>query len=104
MTDDNSYRRGTSAETFAALLLQLQGYRILERRFKTPLGEIDLIAKRGRWLVFVEVKRRETLEEGLYAVSLRQQKRIQNAALLFLKNRKKFQHLGMRFDVMVMMP
>lgn len=100
----NSYQKGTRAESLATFLLRLKGYRILEKRFKTPLGEIDLIAKKGKTVVFIEVKRRGTLEEGFYAIRLPQQKRIERAALLYLQRRKKFQHLGIRFDVMVMMP
>lgn len=54
---------GREGERQAALYLQLKGWRILERRRKTPLGEIDLIAKRGRLIVFVEVKWRRTAAE-----------------------------------------
>ncbi|MGI8853522.1 MAG: YraN family protein [Methyloceanibacter sp.] len=55
-----AYRRGLFAETIAALLLRLKGNRILARRYKTPVGEIDLVALKGRRLAFIEVKRRKT--------------------------------------------
>jgi putative endonuclease len=57
-------RRGRKGESFAALWLQLQGWRILDRRVKTPRGEIDLVARRRREVAFVEVKWRGT-GEGL---------------------------------------
>ena len=53
-----AYRRGHRGEALAALFLQLKLYRIRDRRFKTALGEIDLIAEKGRTVVFVEVKQR----------------------------------------------
>jgi hypothetical protein len=56
----SAYRRGHFAEFAAAALLCLKGYRLLARRYRTPLGEIDLIAKRGRLVAFVEVKARPT--------------------------------------------
>ena len=49
-------RRGRLAEAKAAMLLRLKGYRISDRRWKSPAGEIDLIARRGSAVAFVEVK------------------------------------------------
>ena len=49
-------RRGRRAESWAALWLRLHGWRILARRLRTPRGEIDLVARRGRTIAFVEVK------------------------------------------------
>ena len=53
-----AYRRGVFAETAAALMLRLKGYAIVARRYKTPVGEIDLVALKGKRLAFLEVKRR----------------------------------------------
>lgn len=91
--------RGRRAEWFAAGWLQLKGYRILARRFATPVGEIDLIARRGGLLVFVEVKQRETLANALAAVRPAQQRRIERAASYFLAGRADLATLDMRFDV-----
>ncbi len=55
-----AYRSGHAAETIAALMLRLKGHRIVARRYKTPVGEIDLVALKGKRLAFVEVKRRKT--------------------------------------------
>jgi putative endonuclease len=66
---------GRWAESVAAWSLRLRGYRIVARRFRTPLGEIDLIARRGRLVAFVEVKARGDLEQALVALSLKQRQR-----------------------------
>jgi putative endonuclease len=74
------YQRGLIAELVAATLLMLKGYRILARRHRTRLGEIDLIAVRGRRLAFVEVKRRPTIEHATLCIDERQIQRISAAA------------------------
>ena len=74
------YRRGRLSEWVAAAALLARGYRILGRRVRTPYGEIDLIAVRGRRLAFVEVKRRATRLEAEAALTPRQAGRIARAA------------------------
>jgi len=66
-----AFQRGLSAESRAALLLIAKGYRILARRWKTPFGEIDIVARRRRGLVFVEVKARGSVDEAVEAVTER---------------------------------
>ena len=75
-----AFRTGLSAESRAAAWLMAKGYRILAKRFKTPHGEIDLVAKKRNLLVFVEVKARARLDDAAYAVTPRQQARIIDAA------------------------
>lgn len=58
MSRRSAERGGRKAESLAALWLRLKGWRILARRVRTPVGEIDLVARRGRTLAFVEVKAR----------------------------------------------
>jgi putative endonuclease len=96
-------RWGRKAEARAALWLRLKGYRILATRFKTPMGEIDLIARRGGCIAFVEIKARETLQAGLEAVSPHARQRIARAAEAFLAQRN-LQSADTRFDVIVMRP
>src|SRR5579883_993109 len=96
-----AYRRGHNGEALAALRLRLVGYRILARRYRTKVGEIDLIARRGGVLAFVEVKRRANAADALEAVSLRSQARIRRAAELFLQRNPELAALALRFDVMV---
>ena len=55
-----AYRSGLFAETLTALLLRLKGHRIVAQRYRTPVGEIDLVALKGKRLAFIEVKRRKT--------------------------------------------
>jgi putative endonuclease len=80
-----AWRRGYGAEAMAVWYLRLCGYRLLARRCKTPVGEIDLVVRRGRSLVFVEVKARPDLAGGLESLSPRQQGRIGRAAEYYLQ-------------------
>ena len=67
---------GRWAETLAGLTLRLKFYRILARRYRCPVGEIDIIAARERTVVFIEAKARQTLEQAMKSVTPRQQQRI----------------------------
>jgi len=73
-------RSGRRAETIAAWWLRLKGYAILARRVRTPRGEIDLVARRGRTLVFVEVKARATAEQAALALDEYRLRRVAAAA------------------------
>lgn len=95
------YRRGHRAESLAALWLQLKGYRILARRFKTPLGEIDLIARRGKQLIFVEVKGRDNAATAAEAVHGRNQQRVVRAAQWWLTRHGQYIEHEVRFDVVL---
>jgi putative endonuclease len=95
---------GRWAESLAAWSLRLRGYRIVARRFRTPLGEIDLIAQRGRLLAFVEVKARTDLEQALVALSSRQRQRTARAAELFLLRRPDLAGHTLRFDLVAVRP
>ncbi|TIW38304.1 MAG: YraN family protein, partial [Mesorhizobium sp.] len=75
-----AYRRGHRGEWLAALALMLKGYRILARRHRTRLGEIDLIARRGDLVLFVEVKARRSLMEAMEAIAHGSERRIEGAA------------------------
>lgn len=99
-----AWRRGLTGERLASVLLFLKGYRILERRFKTPLGEIDLIAARGRWLVFIEVKVRDTLPQALESISKKNRQRVLNAARWYLARHPHDHAPFLRFDVIVLSP
>lgn len=91
---------GRWAERLCAVYLVLKGYAILDHRFKTRVGEIDLIAKRGNTIAFVEVKARKSADDALQAVSRSQRERIERAASLFLAQNKRFAACDCRFDVM----
>ncbi|MCS6878301.1 MAG: YraN family protein [Geminicoccaceae bacterium] len=92
-------RRGRLAESLAAWLLRLKGFAILARRWSSPVGEIDIVARRGDLLVFVEVKRRSELASALEALRAPQGRRIAAAAAVFLAARPDLARLACRFDV-----
>src|SRR5438067_10767614 len=71
-----AFRLGLSAESRAAALLIVKGFRILARRWKSPFGEIDIVARRRRLLVFVEVKARAQLDDSAWSVTPRQRARL----------------------------
>ncbi len=99
-----AYRRGVVAESVAALILRLRGYRILARRFRTPVGEIDLVALRGTSLVFVEVKRRKSHADAAWSLPTRQRRRILRAAQYWLASHPAFHNHDMRFDLVLTAP
>jgi len=105
MGNRQTHQAGLFAETLAAIFLMLCGYRILNRRFKTPVGEIDIIAKRGHMIAFVEVKRRAQMDDALAAISQGSVTRIRRAAEWWLKSRKGIadKH-DLRFDVIAVAP
>ena len=95
---------GRRSEDLCALALRLKGYRILARGFRAPVGEIDLIAKRGRVLAMVEVKARPTLDQARQAISPRQRDRIARAALAFLQRHPVLRRLSLRYDALLLVP
>ncbi len=99
-----AFRKGHWAEVLAAWYLRLKGYRILHRRFKTKAGEIDLIAKRGELVVFVEVKARADSSAAVNAVTYDNQRRITNAADIWISARPDAGRLSFRFDIIAVMP
>lgn len=97
-------RRGRLAELAASWLLIAKGYRILERRFRSPVGEIDLVAKRRGRLAFVEVKVRESADDAAWSITPRQQKRISRAAEFWLARHPRLAACEMGFDVVLIAP
>jgi putative endonuclease len=94
---------GRRGETLAAWYLRLKGYRILASRFKTPMGEIDLVARHFGTLVFVEVKARKSgsVTDAWLAVNDR---RITRAADYFLARHPRYANTDMRYDVIFLAP
>jgi putative endonuclease len=97
-------RLGRFAESLCVARLRLAGYRIVARRLRSPLGEIDLIARRRRILAFIEVKARLTEEEALFAVTPAQTGRIERAAMGFISRRPAYARFDLRYDIMVVLP
>jgi putative endonuclease len=99
-----AFRPGISAESRAAAFLIAKGFRILARRWKSPVGEIDIIARRRSLLVFVEVKARERLDDAAWSVTDRQRLRIAAAAEAWLAQNADDRIRDIRFDAMLVAP
>lgn len=95
---------GRWAEHAVAHYLRLKGYRILARGFRAPEGEIDIVARRGRVVVLVEVKARPSAEAAAYAIAPRQRRRIERAALRFLSQHTRHAGCDLRFDAILVSP
>lgn len=99
-----AYRDGILAETLAALLYRLKGYRIVARRYRSPVGEIDLVATKGNRLAFVEVKHRRTRDAAAFAVTAKQKRRIVRAAQYWLASHPNYAGHDIAFDVVLAVP
>ncbi|PYB77815.1 YraN family protein [Rhizobium wuzhouense] len=97
-------RLGRWSEVRAAVALLLKGYRILAFRYRTRAGEVDIIARRGDLVVFVEVKARKTVSSGVDAVGLEAQRRIHNAADHWISRQSDATKLSLRHDIIVVRP
>jgi putative endonuclease len=74
---------GHRAETIAVWYLRMKGYRLIANRYKSAVGEIDLVMRKGKTLVFIEVKARAKVDDSIWAVTPHQSRRISAAAALF---------------------
>ena len=99
-----AFRVGISAESRAAAFLVAKGFRILARRWRSPAGEIDIVARRKHLLIFVEVKARADFDAAAEAVSPRQQQRIAAAAEAWLAAYGAGSLRDFRFDVILVVP
>ncbi len=99
-----AYRRGRRAEWRAALLLRAKGYRIVARGYRCRAGEIDIVARRGRLLVAVEVKARAHLADAAEAIDPRQRRRIANALADFIARNASHADCDIRFDAVLLAP
>jgi putative endonuclease len=99
-----AFRTGISAESRAAAFLIAKGFRILARRWRSPVGEIDIIARRRSLLIFVEVKARDRLDDAAWSVTDRQRLRIVAAAEAWLARYPDDRIRDMRFDAVLVAP
>ena len=97
-------RRGRTSEYIAAAYLLMKGYRILALRYRTRLGEVDIVARKGEILAFVEVKARSHEQAGIDAVGYDSQRRIRAASDLWLAKHGEHAGLSQRYDVLVVLP
>lgn len=97
-------RWGRRAEALACWSLRLKGYSILARRQRTPVGEIDIVARHGSVLAIVEVKARRSSEDAHSALAARQRARLARAAAWLVGNTSGYANLSIRFDFIVIVP
>ena len=100
----DAYHAGRAAETLCVWLLRLKGYRVLARDWRVPVGEIDILARRGAVLAAVEVKRRGDLATAVASVGPQQRRRILRALEAFVARQPALGGLTLRFDVMLVAP
>ncbi|MGU3574319.1 YraN family protein [Brucellaceae bacterium C25G] len=99
-----AFSLGHRAEFLASLTLMLKGYAIVERRYRTRLGEIDLIARRGNQVLIVEVKARRETASAMDAVDAKSIRRIEAASDLWLARQPDYARLSLRFDLIIVRP
>jgi putative endonuclease len=97
-------RFGRWAELRCVWRLRLAGYRVLARRFRSPAGEIDIVARRGDIVAFVEVKARATHDKAAFALTESQLRRIARAAEAFAARHPALLGCAWRFDAMLVTP
>ena len=98
------HKTGLIAERLCRLALRLKLYRIVAERYKTPMGEIDIVATRGKTLIAIEVKARSTRDAALQSVSPQQRDRIARALQDFVMRHPRYAQHDLRFDIMLATP
>lgn len=105
----NNYQSGKWAEFLACCYLRWHGYRLVARNIVvgrgSTAGEIDIIARKRCCLIFIEVKKRQTLDKAAYAITAKQQQRIIRGAQSFLQKHPQYRGYDLRFDaVLIKLP
>lgn len=96
-----NHHNGVMAEYAAMLWLSLKGYRLVTMRYKTPVGEIDLVMRRGKTLAFIEVKARKQHDDAARAIHSQNQSRVIRASQYFLVNHAAYGDYQVRFDAVL---
>ncbi|MEM7617367.1 MAG: YraN family protein [Pseudomonadota bacterium] len=94
----NTDLKGKIAEFYAIFILICKGYKIINVRYKTSFGEIDIIARKKIEIIFVEVKYRKTLIAALDTIDSKKIHRMNNTALIYLQKHNKYNNMDFRFD------
>ncbi|MCB1379201.1 MAG: YraN family protein [Alphaproteobacteria bacterium] len=95
---------GRFAEYLALLYLSLKGYRLLAHRYRSPVGEIDLVMRRGGTTAFIEVKQRASIDAAIQSVTPHQSRRIAAAARSFMAHDRMAAMQACRFDIVAICP
>ncbi len=103
-TRRSAERKGHKGETIAVIWLMLKGYRIVARRYKTKIGEVDIIARKRDVVAMVEVKARNSVGEAMDAVDRTTMRRIEAAGDIWLAKQRDFARLSVRYDLVAILP
>lgn len=95
----SNHNTGLEAEARALAFLRGEGFALIAQRYRNAYGEIDLVLSKQSALHFVEVKARKSLDDGLYALSAKQQQRIWNCALGFLAEHPQYETYTAQIDL-----
>jgi len=98
MTKKQTYKFGILAEKIAMIFLLLKGYKILQRRYKSHFGEIDIIAKKSQNIIFIEVKARRKKANIEEVLTNHQINRVKRAGEFFISQNQQFSNYNLRFD------
>lgn len=101
---ETNHQRGLEAERHAETLLLRKGYEMLHRRFKVREGEIDLIARHGNLVAFIEVKTRSGRMAALESVTARNRQRIVNTSEIWAARYPDYENCDRRFDIILVLP
>lgn len=99
-----AFTRGVVSEYVAAAWLMARGYRIVAMRYRCKAGEIDIVARRGDLVAFIEVKARTSTEASVFAVDAHTQRRIRNASLAWLTRQPDGGRLSLSYDIVAVRP
>ena len=99
--DNSRYKKGMWAENFTKMYLRLKGYKIVEHRYKTPAGEIDILARKGINFIVVEVKYRKNMDTAFYSITDRQKQRLMRAGAWVMSSHGA---INIRFDAVLISP
>jgi putative endonuclease len=101
---EKAERAGRIAETAAMIFLRLKGYRLLARRYRCPMGEVDLIMRKGGTTAFIEVKSRNSIDAAIESVTAHQARRISGAARSYMGRDRIAARQACRFDIVAISP
>ena len=99
-----AFFRGHLSEYYAAIYLIFKGYRIAAMRFRSKSGEVDIIARKGDLVAFIEVKPRRITGDAIFAVDPTSQRRIRNASLTWIARQPDAAILTYRYDIIAVTP
>jgi len=97
-------RFGQMAEWLCLWRLRLSGYQILVQNYRQPVGEVDIIARHGSLIAFIEVKARQSVDQAAEAIVAKQKQRIERAATAYLATASLPENHQIRFDAMLVQP